>query len=408
MTGFEKRRGRLCFAVLAAVIGGLGSGPAATTASLPDPARTASAGPTDRLLSLDYAFRFASAIHDDPKDRAKAQELALEAYTAEGAYDVVAQRAEQIDGWRRGLVYADLATVLARQGRAAEARANIDKAEAVRATVEGWQNPRISAHVAEAWALLGETEKAAVITAGLATADPIQYAGRATATDAVALATKGEFQQAFARLLALEENDDIDVASARTNGYLALAENENAPLKGRQKALDAARASALRLPLELRVDALLRVAAQSAALGRARNGRSAVSAALSAVEDGAPASSERIPYLIEIGRAWARLGEPQKAREALERAGTFVNGALSIDRPGLLARIASGYRQIPDEARARSFVLTAMDAAAEMPLSRPRALSLSAICRQMGQDGVTPEGEVRARLDALLAGLGDR
>lgn len=368
----------------------------------------AAAPSSEGLLALDYAFRFASAIDDDPKDRAKAQELALEAYTAEGAYDDVAQRAEQIEGWRRGVVYADLATVLARQGRAAEARAYIDKAESVRATVAGWQNPRISAHVAEAWALLGETDKAGAITADLAAADPIQYAGRATATDAVALATKGDFQQAFGRLQALEGNDDLDVAAARTNGYLALAGNESAPRKGRLKALEAARASALRLPLELRVDALLRVATQGAALGRAREGRSAVAAALSAVEEKAPQSSERIPYLIEIGRAWARLGEPQKASTALQNAERLVPSALVIDRPGLLARVASAYRQVPDETRARALDRRAMDAAAEMPLARPRALSLSAICRQMGQDGVAPEGAVRARLDALLAGLGDR
>jgi len=406
MKGLRIKKDRLCVALLAA---GLGAGPGTTMATVAVPARSASAGTSSEgLLALDYAFRFASAIDDDPKDRAKAQELALEAYTAEGAYDVVAQRAEQIDGWRRGVVYADLATVLARQGRAAESRAYIAKAEAVRATVVGWQNPRISAHVAEAWALLGETDKAGAITADLAAADPIQYVGRATATDAVALATKGEFQQALGRLRALDGNDDLDVAAARTNGYLALAGNESAPRKGRQKALDAARASALRLPLELRVDALLRVAAQDSALGRAREGRSAVAAALSAVEEKAPASSERIPYLIEIGRTWGRLGEPQKARVALESAETLVQGSLSVDRPGLIARVASAYRQVPDEERARALDRRAMDAAAEMPLSRPRALSLSAICRQMGQDGIAPEGEVRTRLDALLAGLGDR
>ncbi|HUD72155.1 MAG TPA: hypothetical protein VMQ62_09350, partial [Dongiaceae bacterium] len=85
----------------------------------------------------------------------------------------------------------------------------------------------------------------------------------------------------------------------------------------------------------------------------------------------------------------------------------LIAGALVIDQPGLLARLASGYRKIPDDAAARRLDARALDAAAAMTISRPRALAIAAICRQWGTDGVALEPPTRARLDTLLAGLGD-
>jgi tetratricopeptide (TPR) repeat protein len=359
------------------------------------------------LVALDYAFRFATAIQNDPKDRAKAQELALAGYLAAGAYDEAGRAAAVIEGWRRGVVYADLASALARDGRTSEARSWVDKAEEVRTTVDGWQNPRISAHVAEALAAIGDPDKAFDIASALAAQDPVQYAGRAGATEALALGLDGDLDAAMKKLQELEGNNDLDVAWWRTSGYLALARREQSPASSRLAALDAARASAAVLPVERRVEAWLETASLYDAVGRAREGRSAVKAALGAVEAEGVGTSERIPYVIEIGRAWGALREPKRARQALVQAEGLVPQAISIDRPGLLARIASGYRRIPDAPRARRLDEQAIEAAAQMPLSRPRALALSAICRQMGRDQVVPDPALRARLDHLLAGLGD-
>lgn len=359
------------------------------------------------LGTLDYAFRFATAITSDAKDRAKAQELALAEYTQAGAYDEVARRAPEIDGWRRGVVYADLAASLARAGWADEARDFVRKAEAVREGVSGWENPRISAHVAEALVLLGDTAQANTIAASLAANDPIQYAGRAAATQAVGESIQGNFAAAMTRLRDLESNDDLDVAWSRTMGYLALARQSSAPKSSRLEALDAARASADRLIPQRRLDALLQIAPEYAALGRKGDGRKAVVAAAQQIETPGPANAEMIPGLVAVGQAWGETGEPQRGRVALQQAETLVPQALSIDQPGLVARIASAYRKLPDAERARQLDLKALDSAAAMRLARPRALSLAAICRQMGRDGVLLDASMRSRLDGLLNGLGE-
>ncbi len=118
--------------MLAARTIGVSAGFVPPAAAAPKPAGIAAAKPA--LESLDFAFRFASAIKSDARDRAKAQELALGEYAAAGAIDEAAQHAPGIEGWRRGSLYASLATQLARAGRADEARAFIGKAEEVRRT----------------------------------------------------------------------------------------------------------------------------------------------------------------------------------------------------------------------------------------------------------------------------------
>jgi hypothetical protein len=358
------------------------------------------------LESLDFAFRFASAIKSDARDRAKAQELALGEYAAAGAIDEAARRAPEIEGWRRGSLYASLATQCARAGRADEARAFIGKAEEVRQNTTGWENPRISAQVAEALALLGETDQSHKITTDLAAADPIQYTGRATATEAVGAAAQGDFAQGMARLRALEANDDLDTAWGRTMGYVALARHPEAPKASRLEALDAARASAVRLPLERRLDGLLQIAPEYVRLGRRGDAKKAIASAAAVVADEGQVA-EAIPGLIAVGQAWAEIDEPEKARKALQAAEGLVAQALSIDQPGLIERIASAWRRVPDPERAHRLDLKAVDNAAAMRLSRPRAISLSAICRQMGRDGVVPDEALRSRLESLLAGLGE-
>jgi len=362
---------------------------------------------TPGLAGLDYAFRFASAIETDPKDRAKAQELALAEYMTAGAFEEASRRADKIEGWRRGVVYADLAASLARAGKRDEAMAFVNKAESIRGGVEGWQSPRISAHIAEALALLGDRERADTIVSGLAEADPVQYTGRAAATESVGLAAGGDFDAAMKRLADLEGNDDFDTASWRTNGYLALARREVAPRKGRLEALDAALRCSATLPLPRQVEVALEASGISSGLDRRRDGRASVQSALRAVDAAGVQTSEEIPYLIEIGRAWAALGEPEKAKASLFKAEGLVSQGLSIDQPGLLARIASGYRRIPEEATARRVESRALDLAAAMPLARPRALAVAAICRQMGHDRVPLDQVTQSRLDGLLAGLGD-
>jgi tetratricopeptide (TPR) repeat protein len=359
------------------------------------------------LEALDYAFRFASAIASDPKDRAKAQELAIGEYLAIGAVDEALRRAEAIEGWRRGLVYADLAAILARQGRSDEARGLVARAEEIRAAAAGWEGSRIAAHVAQALAMLGETERLGGIASDLAQGDPLQYAGRAAATLATGDAVRGDFDQAMRRMASLEESDDLEGLWWRTAGFLAVARQDTLPRARRLRALDAARRSAEGLPGWKRAEALGRIAEEFARLdrpGRARESLRAAEAIVMPIESG---HSEKAALLANLARAWARAGERERALDLLGQAEPLVAGALNIDQPGIYANIASGHRQIGGTTGAGRLYARALEAAAALRNARPRALAVTAVCRQMGRHGVGLDGATRGRLDALLIGLGD-
>jgi tetratricopeptide (TPR) repeat protein len=371
-----------------------------------NPSHALRAEPVAGLEALGFAYRFASAIEKDPKDQAKAQELVIGELVVIGALDEALQRAETVKGWRRGSVYADLATALARQGKPQRARGLVEQARAVQSSVSGWEGRRILAHVAQALAALGDEEGVAKITRQLAESDPLQYAGRSAATEAVASAVRGEYGEAMERMKTIQGSDDIEIAWWRTAGYLAVAREKQLDAPKRIRALDAASASAEGIPGWRRAEALESIAEEYESLGRRDSARSALRSAQQVLKTSSD-STEQAALLSNLARSWAGIGEKKRAREILRDAEASVAGALGIDRPGIYANLGSSYLRVGDRAEARRLYDRALEAAAALENSRPRALAVTAICRQMGRSGVELDGPTRDRLEALLSGLGD-
>ena len=162
------------------------------------------------------------------------------------ALETAVARADQVANWRRGVVYADLSTELARRGRTDDARAMLATAMRYRDTIDGWQKDRISAHIAQAHAMLGDLDASRSLAAKVAQVDPRQYTARAAATVATGHAAKGEFDAAMLELAKYEGIEDFDISWWRTTGYVELAKSEKLSRTQRQKALDAARIVGLR------------------------------------------------------------------------------------------------------------------------------------------------------------------
>src|SRR5262245_8048285 len=201
------------------------------------PGAPAAAGPG--LGSLDYAFRFASAIASDAKDRAKAQEAVIQDYIARGATREALARVDQMAGWRQATVLADLAASEARAGRKSAASELLGRAEQAESASSGWEGPRIQAHIAAAHAAMGEMKLAQEIAGNLSSQDPREYKGRAGYTIASGHLMRGEFEPAMAELRALDPDADIDTALWRTRGYLLVGQYESVAAEKRLQALDA-------------------------------------------------------------------------------------------------------------------------------------------------------------------------
>jgi hypothetical protein len=359
------------------------------------------------LGSLDYAFRFASAITSDAKDRAKAQEAVLQDYIARGATREALARVDQMAGWRQATVLADLAASEARAGRKSAASALVGRAEQVESASSGWEGPRIQAHIAAALAAMGEMKLAQEIASDLSTQDPRQYKGRAGYTIASGYLMRGEFEPAMAELQALDSDADIDTALWRTRGYLLVGQTESVAVEKRLQALDAALESSKALDGWMRTDIAREASAQFAKLGRSEKARSALQQA----EATALALTDPLPskagMIAELARAWGELGEAGRARELLKKVEPAAAEALDIDRPSLYARLASVRHAIGDRSVADRLYGQALGAAESLKNARPRALAVADICRFLGRDGTDPTGAVKSRLDALLRGLKD-
>ncbi len=365
------------------------------------------APPIAGSVALDWAFRFASAITSDDRDRSKAQQVVVLDLAEIGQLESAARRADSIVGWHRGAAYADIAALYAASGDEARARALIAKAESAQREAEGWHGPRIATHVAQAHAMLGEPASAAAIADSVAAADPRQYSGRAAATRATAHAARGEFDQAMALLDGLGGDDDLEIAWARVTGYVAVARQPRVTAKQRRTALDAALTAAATVPGWKQAEALESLADEfrrDGALARARELLRRAEALVLPITD---TLSIRPALLSNLARKWAGVGDVDHARLLLAEAEAAVPSAMTIERPPILANIASSWVAVGATTEASRVYGMAFDAAETLVNARPRALAVVEICRSMGKARLDPEAATRQRLESLLAGLRD-
>jgi tetratricopeptide (TPR) repeat protein len=352
------------------------------------------------------AFRFASAITSDPKDRAMAQEQVARDYAARGAFSEAIAAAERIEGWRRGVAFAVVAADLVAASRADEARVLLARSERERAAAEDWQGARIEVHIATTLAVLGDLERAEALAARLATNDR-QYGGRAEVVAAAALARRRQPQAALEKLAALDGDADMDVAWSRTEGYLEVAREAGKDPTWRDRALDAARRSADGLPGWKRGEALVLVAREMHRAGRTGAARDALRSATDIAQALPPTMPIRARLLAELGRGWAETGRVREARLSLRDAERTIPETSVIDGPALYAAVASARAAIGDRDAADRLYDRALTAAEDLRNARPRALAAVEICRALGrEDGALDEAK-RSRLERLLGGLGD-
>ena len=356
---------------------------------------------------LAWAFQFASAIVSDPKDMGKAQEAVVWDYTSSSRWAEASAAAEQVEGWRRGTAYADLATALAKAGKKDEARAAIAEAEAVREGIEGWQNPRIAAHIANAYAALGDVSKANTLSGAVAMEDAQQYAGRTVATKASGLAAQGNVEAAEAELAQFKGTSDIDDVWWRMVGYVEIARQKGLPREKRLGALGEAKRAADAIPGWKRAEALESIAEEYDALGAAAEAKAAVAAAEGILTPLADTMPIKAALLSNCARTYGKIGDRPAARRLLALSEKCATAAQPIDRPTVYANTAASFASLGDKEHAKQLFDKALNEAGGLENARPRALALVEICRSMSKADLTLDAGTRERLQGLYAGLKD-
>jgi tetratricopeptide (TPR) repeat protein len=372
-----------------------------------------SGGDTGRMITrpgleaFDYAFRFASAILSDARDRALAQEAVVMDMASSGEIDEAVARVDRIDGWRRGTALADLAAILADQARGIEARSLLARAEEVRAATPGWQEKRIAAHIAASRAAGGDVAGALELAREVEAADGRQYSARLAASLAAAKAERGDVDGAMAMLGGIAGDTDVDAAWWRAKGFARVAAQQTLTGDQKSRALEAARRAAEGVPGFRRSDALVEVSDALRESGDRIGARETLILAERITDPLADTMPVKAPTMARIARSWALMGEGDRSRSLLKQATNVALSTITIDQPAILAAIGSAHGLAGDDEAAANAYSRALDVAESLVNARPRALALAEICRSLGRDRAALTDERRSRLNRLLGGLRD-
>ncbi|HEX6853186.1 MAG TPA: hypothetical protein VF139_17455 [Candidatus Polarisedimenticolaceae bacterium] len=365
-----------------------------------------SATPATVPDALIWAGRFADGLAGDAKDRERAQEAVVLDIAMLGHLDEAIRRADGVEGWRRGVAYAEIAKMLAKRNRLPEARALLAKAEEVASGVEGWQGPRIESHVAQARALVDGMDAPAVTTGRLEQDDALQYRGLTAVLRATAHAAKGEFDPAMAQLTKASQETAIEVSWPMVQAYLDLARHPSLTPAQRSQTLDAALAAVSRIPEQIsRLDAMEALAEGYREAGLREPAVSVLAEFHAQVSSLSDATLLKAPFLAGEARSRARLGDRGSALEILADASRIGSSAYLVDRPAVLANVAAAYHVAGDSASAQATLDAALSTAEGLVNARPRALAFIEIGRVLARFDLPMSTPVRGRFERGLSGL---
>lgn len=372
---------------------------------------------TQALRPLDLAWTFASAIDNDPDDRATYQRHAALARLEAGDLRMALAQGRRIADWNRGMVLARSAEAVARQGNPAEAQALLLEAEAVAKTAEeGWQADRIRLASGSAVVLIGATNGLAWLEGQYK--DRPEYGGQVTAVRALQKGRQGQWAEALADVDAIPATHAFDSVAWKARGFGLLAReasasNPDAATNALARMWDAAGQVPGPLGVELRLDGV-DIALRALEASRASGGslvdhaRGRVKELEEAVVAANSPPHVLLPLKLRVAKSVARLGDGTHAKEVV--AGLLPacrTDVMPIESPALLADAGEALALAGDGPAAEAVFQEAVSAAVALRNRRPRCLALCDIALRLEAGGL-PDGPPLEALRAAAAVLEGR
>lgn len=400
-------------ALLLAAFGAAGDEKAAK-----DGGQAKSTAVADRALApwqdqlLDVAFKAASALPDNPhlKNRCRMQsDVVAACFTLEQP-----QRAlrciEKIGNWRRGVGYADYAFWCAKHGDASEVERYLALAQEIADAHHGedaqdWERERILGGIAATRLVLGQKEQAGAIAAKLesdsaARVDPVK----------AGLADAEACDQELADMEHLVFAGTFDQIQFALESCAQLYDRHYGDAGRRAKIEQEIEASWDKMPVQIRIEILERLAEGALAHADAANALAHVKKARALLEDAKWAPEDQIPIVAQLAGLRFRAGERDAAKADADAARALFDEQrakiVNIYRAKVLRSLAESYQAMANPGDALRCYIRAVDAGVENPNSRPRADDLSATCVSMAIHGVSPDGELWDRLTKICDQLG--
>jgi len=378
--------------------------------------KSGKSGPiTDRPLAafqkdlLDLAFKSSTAIPVNPhiKDRSRAQEAVVTACLELGQPVRARGYIEQIDNWRRGSGYADLACYCARQGDTTEVQKYLKLAEQNASTrfgegnFQAWRRDRIRIKIARTHALLGQTQLADRFEKDVVDSESGKIdAVKADLSDADAFE---EQVKSLDRVFASKNFDRIrnamDTCAQLFNRFF---KDE----KRRSLMEERVRTAYEKLPGIIRIRKMMELAGFALDHGDASKAMELIEETQRIVDGFKWSAVDYIPVAARMAGLRYRAGDRVSARKAADAAlAMFDENREKIQnflRARALCPLAAAYQSMGETAVALEVYRRAVKEGAINPNARPRAEDLSATCCSMALHGVTPDAELSARMDRIF------
>ncbi len=362
-----------------------------------------------RTQLLELAFQTATAIPVNPhiKDRCRTQEAVAGACLKLDQPQRALGYIEQIQDWRRGLGYADLAFYAARLGVFEESRHYLQSAAQIAGSedIEKWRTDQIKARIAQTYAWMGDKEQAEAMEIGLET-----FASGKMAEVQSMRGEPGSFDDQMAALDRYIGTGQFDAIQNALGVYSILLDRYYTEPARRQKLDDKIKALLPALPAVPRVNYFLELgdtALRHADSARAMEFHALARELLSAAQW---RPEHRAALTAKLAVLRFRAGDPQTAKAERDETLVFYDAnrylIADIYRATALRKVAESYQAMGDTPGAISLYKRAVEEGVENPNSRPRAEDMSAICVSMAMNGVEPDAELWKRLRQIFDGLG--
>lgn len=371
-------------------------------------------GPSDQPIAdfqkqlLDLAFETASAFPLNPhiKNRSRAQEQVVKTCLEMDQPERAARYVEEIDNWRRGMGYADLAFYCARNGHPEAAERYLSLAEKVFETTEDWRKSNISARIAQTYTWLGQPQKADRFEAGLEEADR----GKVDRVKAM-LSDDASFDKRMSELEELVSTGNFDPTLNALRAYAELFDSFYEDESRRLLIEERIRTSWDKTPIVFRLETLNQLAEfaldhadQSKALDLVKEAKAMMDSFRWDLE-------YRIPVAAQIAELRYRAGDTEQAltdaADALEYFEQNKDKLMNIWRAETIRPLAETYVAMGDQEAALDVYRIAVEEGALNPNARPRAEDLAETCTSMALNAVQPDEQLWLRLRELHEGLGD-
>lgn len=356
---------------------------------------------------LDLAFETASAIPANPhrKDRARVQEDIVEICLRLGQPRRAAGYIEQIDNWRRGFCYADLAFYCAQQGCRGDAQSFLQQAETILKTTDEERKDRIRVRIAQTYVLLGQKEKVEEFEKDIADSE----AGKVSGVRAM-ICADDSFDEQMESLDKLMATGGYDVLSNALKSCVQLFDRFYNDPQRRSLVEEKIEQSWEKLPILIRIKRLMEMAESALDHSDSSQAIEFIHKAQSMMDGCKWPLEPRVSLTAQLAELRFRAGHRDKARSDLDRARSLLNGQgntiVDIYRAGVFRSLAQAYRTLEVKDVSLAIYKQAVEIGVINPNSRPRAEDLAAACASMALNAIEPDAQLWTRIHQIREGLG--